>query len=118
MSRRFLLPTALSFVLVGIAPARSASFDCAKAQAPDERAICANRNLSERDVEMSALWFSYSRIPLLMGANADRRDGQAAFLRARTACGGDLSCLEKLYAARIATLKTDITSALKAVPPS
>jgi uncharacterized protein len=104
-------------ILAGIGSARAAGFDCAKAAAPDERAICASRSLSESDVEMSALWFSYSRLPFLMGANGQRRDEQLAFLTSRASCGADLACLRALYAARIAALKAALARDLKSAGP-
>jgi uncharacterized protein len=44
--------------LAAAAPAEAASFNCAKAVAPDEVAICSNPELSERDTERAALWFA------------------------------------------------------------
>lgn len=102
----FILP-ALALFSFGT-PAQAASFDCAKARAPDEMAICGNSGLSELDTEMSALWFSYSRVPMLMGGNGARRDEAEAFLTARSACGADVACLRPLYQARIRTLKDQI----------
>ena len=104
-------------ILAAVGSASAASFDCAMAKAPDERAVCASRSLSERDVEMSALWFSYSRLPLLMGANGQRRDEQQTFLRSRAACGRDLICLRALYASRIAALKAELVRGLKSAGP-
>lgn len=108
--------TALLFLIglgiVGAAPAQAASFDCAKAAAPDEIAICQNPGLSERDTEMAALWFAYSKIPMMMGGNGNRHDAASEFLTQRAACGGDVACLSRAYDARIATLKTDIPQAL------
>jgi len=96
-------------------PAQAASFDCAKARSPDEIAICGNRVLSELDTEMSALWFSYSRVPMLMGGNGARHDEADEFLKARGACGADVACLRPLYQARIKTLKDQIEQWMKAV---
>ncbi|MBS7540268.1 lysozyme inhibitor LprI family protein [Ancylobacter lacus] len=96
----------------GGGPAGATSFDCAKARAPDEIAVCANPNLSELDTELGALWFTYSRLPLLMGASGNRRDEARAFLATRAACGGDAGCLTRAYAARISALKQGITSNL------
>jgi uncharacterized protein len=114
-----LAPAAIGAILIlaAVGSASAASFDCAKSRTPDERAICASRSLSERDVEMSALWFSYSRLPFLMGANGQRRDEQQAFLRSRAACGRDLICLQALYASRIAALKAELVRGLKSSGP-
>ena len=95
-------------------PAAAASFDCAKATAPDEIAICQNPKLSERDTEMAALWFAYNKVPMLMGANGARRDAATDFLKMRSACGSDVACLGRVYDARIAALRAEITSAMDA----
>lgn len=101
--------------LMAAAPAQAASFNCAKADAPDEIAICQDPQLSERDTEMAALWFAYNKVPMLMGANGARRDAASDFLKLRTACGGDVACLGRVYDARIATLRAEITSAMDAL---
>lgn len=107
----------LASALPGAAPSQAASFDCAKASAPDERAVCANPALSALDSEMGGLWFAYSRLPMLMGGNGNRRDEARDFLAARGKCGGDAGCLTVLYQARIATLKDQIAAYVKAMPP-
>lgn len=110
----------LAATLAGIglaAPAHAASFDCGKAQAPDERAICADPALSTLDSEMGGLWFAYSRLPMLMGGNGNRHDEARAFLASRAACGADVACLTALYQSRIAALKQQITAYIKAMPP-
>jgi uncharacterized protein len=94
-------------------PAAAASFDCSKARAPDEIAICANPGVSALDSEMGGLWFAYSQIPFLMGMNGNRQDEAHAFLETRAACGADVSCLKGAYAERIATLKEQITSSIQ-----
>ena len=94
-------------------PAGAASFDCAKAAAPDEIAICDNPGLSALDSEMGGLWFAYSQIPFLMGMSGNRQDEARAFLETRAACGANVSCLQSAYTHRIATLKTDITDGMK-----
>ncbi len=90
------------------APARvsSPSFDCARAGTPTERAICGSVELGDLDTEMAALYRS-----LRASGSAARRqqllDTQRAFLRVRNACGGDESCLQAVYASRIADLRAD-----------
>lgn len=98
--------------LAGPLPLHAASFDCAKASTPDERAVCADPALSALDSEMGALWYSYSRVQLMMGASGARRDDARAFLAARSKCGADVSCLGTLYRQRNATLKQQIAAAL------
>lgn len=94
-------------------PAGAASFDCSKAKAPDEIAICANPDISALDSEMGGLWFAYSQVPMLMGASGNRQDEAHAFLQTRAACGANVSCLRGAYNQRIATLKQEITSAMQ-----
>jgi uncharacterized protein len=94
--------------------AQAASFDCAKASTPVETTICQNPRLSEQDTEMAALWFAYNKVPMLMGGNAARRDAATEFLRLRDACGNDVACLGRVYDARIAALKAEITAAMDA----
>jgi len=104
-------------LLLAPAPARAASFDCARASAPDERAICADPALSALDSEMGGLWFAYSRLPMLMGGNGNRHDEARTFLAARRRCGGDTGCLTALYGQRITALQDAITAYIKAMPP-
>lgn len=94
------------------APAQAASFDCSKARTADERAVCADPALSALDSEMGALWFSYSRFELMMGAAGARRDDARDFLAARAKCGADTACLATLYRQRNATLKQQIASTI------
>lgn len=101
--------------LAATVPAQAASFNCAKASAPDEVAICQNPALSERDTEMAALWFAYNKVPMLMGANAARRDGATDFLKLRAACGSDTACLNRVYEARITALRAEISLAMDAL---
>lgn len=112
---RLALLVLTSVTLASIVPARAASFNCAKANAPDEIAICGDPELSERDTEMAALWFAYNKVPMLMGANAARRDAASDFLKLRTACGSDVACLGRVYHARITALRAEITSAMDAL---
>ncbi|MBS7546005.1 lysozyme inhibitor LprI family protein [Ancylobacter oerskovii] len=111
---RVRLAGATVLLLAGLWPASAgaASFDCGKARTPDERAVCADPTLSTLDSEMGALWFSYSRFQLLMGASGARRDDARAFLAARAACGADAACLAPLYRQRNAALKQQIAAAI------
>jgi uncharacterized protein len=92
--------------------AKAASFDCARARAADEVAVCANRTLSELDTEMGALWYAWSRVPMFMGGNGARRDEAQAFLDRRRACRGNVACLTAAYRARIADLRRGIDGAM------
>jgi hypothetical protein len=103
---------ALVFVLAA-APASAASFDCSKATGADEIAVCRDGTLSSLDSEMGGLFFAYDKVPLLMGASGARRDDAEAFLAERRACGPDLTCLRRVYTARIAALRTGIEAAMQ-----
>ncbi|MCX5579578.1 lysozyme inhibitor LprI family protein [Kaistia terrae] len=103
------------FGLTAALPAQAASFNCAKAVAADEVAICQNPELSERDTEMAALWFAYNKVPMLMGANAARRDAATDFLKLRAACGSDTACLGRVYQARVTALRAEISLAMDAL---
>ncbi len=84
--------------------ASAASFDCSKAEAADEKAVCADRQLNDQDVEMAVLYTQLK--PLLgMGARGDMEDEQAAWLKRRAACGADQDCLGKAYQERIQQLR-------------
>lgn len=94
-------------------PVFAASFDCSKATAPDELAICSNPTLSALDSQMGGLWYGYKAMPLLMGVSGIRLDAATAFLKSRAACGSNVSCMTKLYNERIATLQSNIDDAVK-----
>ena len=85
-------------------PSQAASFDCAKAEAADEKAVCADRQLNDADVEMAVLYIQLK--PLLgMGARGDMEDEQAAWLKRRAGCGTDQACLIKAYEDRVRQLR-------------
>jgi hypothetical protein len=56
MDGRAFCIVALSGFLTAWQPVQAASFDCAKAQTDDEKAICSDRALNDQDVEMSVLY--------------------------------------------------------------
>ena len=113
MHRLFLLIATLVMLICGAGlTANAASFDCAKAAKPDEVAICGAPDLSALDSEMGGLWFAYSKVPMLMGSNGARLDEAHDFLEKRSACGGDASCLGRLYHARIGSLRQSIIDAM------
>lgn len=103
---------ALAATLLSL-PVSAASFDCSKATAPDELAICSNPTLSALDSQMGGLWFGYKAMPLLMGVSGIRHDAATAFLKSRAACGSNVSCMAELYNERIATLQSNIDEAVK-----
>lgn len=93
--------------------AEAAGFDCSKATAPDERAVCADPQLSSLDSEMTGLWYAYSKVPMLMGGNGERQTEAEEFLATRRQCGADTACIGRAYSARISQLQNDIASAMQ-----
>ncbi|EFE94043.1 lysozyme inhibitor LprI family protein [Serratia odorifera] len=96
------LPLMLSTLLC-VAGAQAASFDCRQATATDERAICASRSLSDKDVEM-ATKYQFLRGLFAMGMRGNMQDDQTRWLAQRNRCGNDVNCLSNSYATRIAEL--------------
>ncbi|MDB5420177.1 MAG: periplasmic protein [Brevundimonas sp.] len=84
--------------------AEAASFNCARAGTPSERAICGSRALEDRDVEM-ATSFGLIRPVFAMGGRGAFMDEQSAWLVQRNRCGGDRTCLTRRYDERIAALR-------------
>ncbi len=91
----------------GSGAANAASFDCRKASAPDEIAICDNRELSQLDVKMATLYETIRKL-VGMGVRGALQDQQSAWLQARSGCGRDVACLRNLYEARIRALETEV----------
>jgi uncharacterized protein len=98
-----LILTALALSLAVPAVASAASFDCAKARAPDEKAICANLALNDKDVRMSVL-YDINRHTLAMGGRGSLEDAQRQWLRDRRGCGANRACLNRAYDGRLADL--------------
>ena len=82
---------------------QAASFDCAKAISADEKAICASRTLSDKDVEM-ATKYQFLRGLFAMGVRGEMQDQQQRWLEQRKLCGSDANCLAGSYQTRIAEL--------------
>ena len=103
------MPRPLAFlVLAAIATtAQAASFDCARARAPDEKAVCASRALNDADVKMATLYSLDLRF-VPMGGRDHLHDDQRAFLAARKACTANRACISRLYDRRIAALQAVI----------
>jgi uncharacterized protein len=110
-------PIAPAFFLASLAliagPAQAASFNCAKAAKPDEKAICDSTKLSDLDVEMATLYRVRMELPMLMGARGAAQDEQRAFLMQRDKCGNRVACIEAAYTARIAALNKTISVAMQ-----
>ncbi|MDR6627694.1 lysozyme inhibitor LprI family protein [Caulobacter segnis] len=97
------LLTALVLAAAAATPAAAASFDCGKARAADERAICANRALNDQDVRVDQL-YGITRHLVPMGGRDAIIGDQRAWLRNRHACGGNQACLARSYDRRLVEL--------------
>jgi uncharacterized protein len=106
MMRHLLLAAFLA--LPGLAAAQP-SFDCARARAWDERAICAQADLSELDRRIAAAWRTVTeRAPA--EERARLQGEQRAWLAERRACQGPVereaqSCLRRMLRARARDLE-------------
>lgn len=98
-------PIMLSLLFLLPAAACAASFSCTRVTAPDEKAICADRQLSEKDVRM-ATTYSLLRQLLLMGGRGALQDEQTAWLQKRKQCGASTICLAHLYDTRLDMLNS------------
>lgn len=96
-------------------PIQAASFDCAKAEAADEKAICTDRTLDDADVEMAVLYTQLKPL-LAMSAQENLESTQVTWLKRRTACGGDRACLSKAYADRLGQLRSAFEELAKRGP--
>jgi uncharacterized protein YjbI with pentapeptide repeats len=88
-----LLRTLAVLIFIQAMAAGAASFDCSKAVQPDERAICADPNLSNEDEQLAGL---YAKLLQLMKGD-DRQelvDTQRKWLQARAGCGSDGVCIQ------------------------
>ena len=97
------------------APARAASFDCANAAAPDERTVCANRDLNDQDVRLGLLYDLTGHL-VAMGKRGDLQDAQRQFLIDRRACGTRVACIAALYQKRIAAMMAIMSTVESAGP--
>lgn len=84
--------------------AHAASFDCAKAASPDERAVCSDAQLSQLD-DLVARAFGEAKL-----ASPGDGEGSAvafahAFLHDRRACAADRSCIFASYVAVLTTYR-------------
>ena len=116
------LPLAPALVLAAslapaLAPAlaQAASFDCAKARTADEKAICANRSLNDKDVRMAQL-YEINRKTLAMGGRGALEDRQREWLRDRRTCGGRRVCLNRSYDQRLGELERGLDRIYRAGP--
>ncbi|MEQ9529325.1 MAG: hypothetical protein RIF42_13055, partial [Parvibaculaceae bacterium] len=105
MISRVLLAAVLASLCLS-APARAASFDCAKASSPRENAVCSDEGLSEADEEVAV--HHASALSRLSAEGADRlRSGQRSWLAfLDKACpAGGTGCLGPWYEERVSFLR-------------
>lgn len=100
---------AVIFTCAGLTAVQAASFDCARAQAADEKAVCASMALSDLDVRMATLFEVASHL-VAMGQRGLLQDDQRAFLKERASCGADAACLAGAYDARIRAINRVLQS--------
>lgn len=98
-----LFAAVLAVTVLSVGAASAASFNCARAATPDERAICDDRWLNDQDVRMSQLYDIVRRL-VPMGTRGAIMDEQTRWLRARRTCGANRACLNRSYTTRIAQL--------------
>ena len=103
MKWRTTIAVALGVLALTGHSARAAGFNCARAKAPDEHAICADRSLNDRDVKMTVL-FDIARHLVAMGRRGQLQDEQTEWLKGRRQCGANRQCLTSAYTHRIARL--------------
>jgi uncharacterized protein len=102
--RKILIGMAVAGALMAVGgAAQAASFDCNRARTADEKAICADRVLNDKDVRM-ALLFDITQRLVPMGSRDAIRDSQKVWLAQRRTCGARVSCLSLAYDRRIAAL--------------
>ncbi len=89
----------LAALLAFARPGHAASFDCAAASTPDERAVCANASLSELD---SFTGIAYGQASMAAGAS-EIKPIALDFLAQRRACGPNASCIMASYVAALGT---------------
>ncbi|RYG23329.1 MAG: hypothetical protein EON93_24165 [Burkholderiales bacterium] len=87
-----------------IAPTASAKdwglLNCTKAKAKDEKAICADKSILQKD-SVVATQYTLLRGMLMMGGRGALIDEQRTWLAERAKCAADKKCLNKRYDERI-----------------
>lgn len=87
------------------APARAASFDCARAALPAEKAICGNANLSHLDDSTAGMYL------LIVGSGApvatieQVKQAQSRFIALRNTCAANIECLVDAYTGQMMYLR-------------
>jgi len=104
------LAAGLGFFVATALPAHAASFDCAKARTPVEKAICSAPALSAADEALSDV---YGRLLVINGDNQNLAEEQKNWLKQRDATPA--ANLLALHQARIAELSTRLAEATKPI---
>ncbi len=108
------LTLALPLSMAGGA-AHAASYDCAKARAPDEKAVCAYLPLNDKDVRMSVL-YDINKRTLAMGGRGALQDSQQQWLKDRRKCGANRACLSRAYDRRLDELERSMERIYRNAP--
>ncbi len=102
MRHRLAVLSSAALVLMA-SGAQAASFNCARARSPDEKAICGSLTLNDQDVRLAQL-YDITRHLVAMGGRGAIQDDQQAWLQSRRACGANRACLTQSYSRRIGEL--------------
>lgn len=99
MMKRLLLTVALCAPLISSA----ASVDGKTAALADEKAICTNLSMNDKNVEMVTQYNFLSGL-FAMGARGKLQDDQQAWLKIRRQCASSVGCLKRTNNRRLAQL--------------
>jgi uncharacterized protein len=100
-----LLVSASLSISINAAPRQQPSFDCRKAAAASEKAICANVTLSRLDFQLGRTWQTLLRdFDTDSVQETQMKQDQRAWIVRRTTCGDDANCIGKLYRDRLSAL--------------
>ncbi|WP_420963297.1 lysozyme inhibitor LprI family protein [Brucella sp. IR073] len=102
-----LLAASCLLVSLGVGQADAASFNCARASAPDERAICAGAGLSSTDDQLAGL-YARLRKQLSGKRRADLAVSQHEWLQRRAKCRDNFACLVTVYGERAEQLRASL----------
>ncbi len=90
------------FLLWPMTTAQAESLNCRRAQLTDEVTVCGSRELRALDLKMAEL---YADVASRLRGRTELRQDQRLFVSKRRSCGGDYSCLESAYLARLIKLQ-------------
>lgn len=93
--------------LISSVAAEGPSFDCAKAGAASEKAICDSEHLAWQDRQLTRLYGDVrTELPKRQAKALVSR--QRAWLKGRNRCGGSFECLQKSYADRLVAISSQV----------